>query len=144
MAKQAPFSSYFSIGKTIRSYPKLPYEEIKNDVLGRSYSLSLVFVGPDRARTLNIKSRKKTYVPNVLSFPLDKTHGEIFITSKIAEKEAPARGTTTDGYIGFLFIHAVLHLKGLRHGDTMDRLEKKYYTKYNFSFIHGRSHDHRN
>jgi len=132
MAKtESPASPLFSISKTIRSYPRLPYEDIKDDVLGASYSLSLVFVGPDRARSLNIKNRKKTYTPNVLSFPLDKTHGEIFITPEIAKKEARARGMTQSGYIGFLFIHAVLHLKGLDHSDTMDRLEKKYCRKYN-------------
>lgn len=131
MAASAHFSPYFSLGHTTRSYPRLPYEQIKNDLLGRPYSLSLVFVGPGRARALNRKNRKKTYVPNVLSFPLDDSHGEIFITPQIAKKEAKRRGMTTQGYVGYLFIHALLHLKGGRHGDTMDTLERQYCTKYN-------------
>lgn len=141
-------SAHFSIAHTTRGYPRLPshtqLEKMKNDVLGTSYVLSLVFVGARRAQTLNRTHRKKTYTPNVLSFPLDSTHGEIFLTPDIAQKEAARRGMTTRRYIGFLFIHALLHLKGIRHGDTMDMLEKKYCAKYDFSLIHGRTHRHRN
>jgi rRNA maturation RNase YbeY len=133
MAKRANPSGHFSIAHTIRDCPCLPYQQMKNDILGTSYCLSLVFVGSNRAQTLNRLNRKKDYVPNVLSFPLDKNHGEIFITPKVAEKKARQRGMTTIGYIGFLFIHALLHLKGMSHGDTMDRLERKYCTKYNLA-----------
>lgn len=133
MATSANFSAYFSLGHTTRNYPRLPYEQMKNDVLGRSYSLSLVFVGPARARAINRANRKKTYTPNVLSFPLDKKHGEIFITPAVAQKEAKKRGMTRDRYVGFLFTHALLHLKGMRHGDTMDMLEKKYCRRYNLA-----------
>ena len=144
MAKPVNFSAHFSLGHTTRSYPRLAYERMKNNVLGASYALSLVFIGTTRAQTLNRTNRKKTYIPNVLSFSLDETHGEIFITPKIAKKEARQRNMTTNEYTGYLFIHALLHLKGLRHGDTMDMLEKKYCIKYKFSFIHDRPHHHRN
>lgn len=144
MVRPVQSSPCFSLSHTTRDYSHLSYEQMKNDILGASYSLSLVFIGPARARRLNRTNRKKTYVPNVLSFPLDNTHGEIFITPQIAQKEAAQRSMTVHGYIGYLFIHALLHLKGIRHGDTMDTLEKMYCTKYNFSFIHGRSYDHRN
>lgn len=144
MAKSVNFSAHFSLEHTTRSYPRIPYEQMKNGILGASYALSLVFIGTHRAQALNYTSRKKTYVPNVLSFPLDKTHGEIFITPTVARKEARRQGMTTKGYTGLLFIHALLHLKGMRHGDTMDRLERKYCAQYNFSFIHGRAHHHRN
>lgn len=123
----------FSIVSTVRVYPHLPYEQMKNDILGASYCLSLVFIGARRAQTLNRSTRKKRYVANVLSFALGKTHGEIFITPQIAEQEAHQRGMTACGYIGLLFIHALLHLKGRRHGDTMDMLEKKYCRLYHFA-----------
>lgn len=123
----------FSITSTVRTYPTLPYEQIKNDILGTSYTLSLAFVGGVRAQALNEAHRGKTYVPNVLSFPLDAGFGEVYITPTIAKKEAPKFDMTHTGYIGFLFIHACLHLKGLDHGDTMDKAEKKYCTKYNLS-----------
>jgi len=106
---------------------------MKDDVLGTSYSLSLVFIGADRAKTLNLKHRKKTYVPNVLSFPLDAVHGEIFITPIVAKKEARARGMSMRGYVGFLFIHGLLHLNGMAHGATMEEAEKIYCSRYNLA-----------
>lgn len=119
------------ITATAKNFPKLPYALIKNDILGERYTVSLAFVGSTIAQRLNITYRKKTYVPNVLSFPLDAHNGEIFITPVVARKEAKKFYMTKDGYIGFLFIHALLHLKGLDHGDTMDKAEKKYCLRYN-------------
>ena len=123
--------STLSITATARSYPKLPYQKMKDDILGASYDLSLAFVGSARARALNIEHRKKTYAPNVLSFPLDEKAGEIFITPSVAAVQAPRYKMSKNGYIGFLFIHALLHLKGLDHGDTMDKAERRYCLKYN-------------
>lgn len=120
----------FSITKKARSYPTHPYAKIKDDILGKDYTVSLTFVGATTALRLNKQYRNKTYVPNVLSFPLDEHTGEIFITPTVAKKEASKFNMSTNGYIGFLFIHALLHLKGLDHGDTMDKAEKKYCVKY--------------
>jgi len=122
---------HFGITSTVRAYPTLPYELIKNDILGKKYTLSLAFIGGTRAQALNATHRGKDYTPNVLSFPLDTGIGEVFITPTIAEKEASKFSMTPKGYVGFLFIHACLHLKGLDHGDTMDKAEKKYCSKYN-------------
>ena len=115
---------------TARSYPHHPYQKIKDDILGKSYAVSLAFVGAVRAQSLNKQYRNKTYTPNVLSFPLDEKTGEVFITPEVAKREAHKFGMSVDGYIGFLFIHALLHLKGLDHGDTMDKAERKYCLKY--------------
>ena len=120
-----------TISKTVRSYPKLPYEGIARDILGRHYKLSLVFVGGTRAQTLNKRYRKKTYVPNVLSFNLGSNAGEIYITPEVAKREAKKTNLNTRTYIGFLFIHGILHLKGHTHGATMERAEKKYLARYN-------------
>lgn len=121
-----------SITKTARTYPRLPYQELKNDILGDTYALSLVFIGSDRARTLNQETRGKEYVPNVLSFPLTNTAGEIYITPTQAKLEAPKFGLTTDGYIAYLYIHGLLHLKGHDHGDEMDTHEATYMKRYGF------------
>ena len=123
----------FSLAHTTKTYPRLPFERMKDDVLGTSYSLSLVFVGADRARALNLAHRKKTYVPNVLSFPLDAKTGEIYITPVVAAREAKARGMTVRGYVGFLFIHGLLHLKGMAHSDTMEKAEHAYCSRYNLT-----------
>ncbi len=126
------FMKKFHITNKARKYPSLPYEQIKNDILGHRYSLSLVFIGGDRAKKLNKHYRDMNYIPDVLSFPIDTNIGEIFITPVGATKEASKFNMTQVEYIGFLFIHACLHLKGLNHGNVMDKLEKKYCTKYNF------------
>lgn len=118
------------ISHTTRSYPKINYQEIKDVVLGKSYDLSLVFHGVINAKKLNQKTRKKDYVPNVLSFPLDKHHGEIYITPTIAKKESPDFNLTYRGYVGYLFIHGLLHLKGYDHGTKMESEEKRLMKKF--------------
>ena len=118
------------ISATSRSYPRLPFEKMKDEILGNSYELSLIFVGEARARALNKQTRKKDYLPNVLSFPLTKKYGEIVITPVRAKHEAKRFGFSTRGYIGFLFIHGLLHLAGHDHGEKMEKLEKKYCTQF--------------
>ena len=120
----------FSLSATAKSYPTWPYETIKNAVLGKNYLLSLSFVGSTRAKTFNQTYRKKDYVPNVLSFPLDETTGEIIICPQVARSEAKKFGLSVDGYIAYLFIHGCVHLKGHDHGDTMDGLEQKYMKQF--------------
>jgi len=123
-----------SVSSTVKNYPKQhPYGEMKRSILGTKYELSLVFVGNKRAAALNQTYRKKTYSPNVLSFPLSDTAGEIFITPAVAKSEAAKFNLSTDGYIAFLFIHGLLHLKGLDHSDEMDKLEQKYLTKFSIT-----------
>jgi len=98
---------------------------IKRDVLGKQYDLSLVFVGKKRSQTLNREYRKKNKPTNVLSFPLEDGLGEIFITIPVAQSEARKEGVSKNDRILYLFIHAVLHLKGYLHGATMDSEEKR-------------------
>lgn len=119
-----------SIASTVATYPKWPYETIKNTILGKQYVLSLSFVGETRAQGFNIQYRKKDYVPNVLSFPLDEHTGEIIICPAVAKKQANDFSLSVDGYIAYLFIHGCVHLKGHDHGDTMDRLEQKYVRQF--------------
>lgn len=119
-----------TISHSARAFPKLPYEAMKDAVLGKSYTLSLIFVGEARAQALNKAHRNATYVPNVLSFPLADTVGEIYITPLVARREAKKYNLTPPGYIGYLFIHGLLHLKGYPHGDTMDKAEKKFMAQF--------------
>lgn len=119
-----------SISSTIKTYPRLPYQKIAAAILGPTYDLSLVFIGRDRAKTLNQTSRGKSYVPNVLSFPLTDTAGEIYIAPTTAETESKAFDLTPRGYVGFLFIHGCLHLKGLDHGPQMEKLETQYLQQF--------------
>jgi rRNA maturation RNase YbeY len=116
-----------------RTAYRLPFENLKDDVLGKHYDLTVAFVGARRAEKLNATYRKATYVPNVLSFPLTSSTGEIYITPVIVEKEARHFKLSPRGYAGYLFIHGLLHLKGYDHGTTMERLEKRYMDKYKLS-----------
>lgn len=113
-----------------RSIPALPYEAMKHEILGARYNLTLAFIGETRARALNKAHRGALYAPNVLSFPLDQETGEIYITPQVAKKQASKYNMSTKGYIGYLFIHGLLHLKGYDHGDTMDKAEQKYVRKF--------------
>jgi rRNA maturation RNase YbeY len=66
----------------------------------------------------------------VLSFPLTDDTGEIFICPQVAVKEAAKYDLSVAGYVAYLFIHGVLHLKGLDHSDEMEKQEKRYLRKY--------------
>lgn len=123
----------FSVSSTIARYPEYPYEAIKDAVLGKKYELSLAFVGTARAQKLNVAYRQKTYVPNVLSFPLDDAHGEIYICPEIAYPEAKDFNLSKEGYIAFLFIHGLLHLKGHDHGATMESLERRFMKRFSIA-----------
>ena len=123
----------FDIHKTTRdSQPRVPFERIARDILGGTYSLSLVLCGDTLSQRLNRQYRKKSYKPNVLSFPLSSTEGEIFLNIRKAEREAREYDVPAAQRVAFLFIHACLHLKGLAHGDTMDRLEQKHLARAGF------------
>jgi probable rRNA maturation factor len=115
---------------TARSFPLLQYEDMKNAVLGKQYNLTLIFVGEKRAQALNKAHRNASYIPNVLSFPLDEHNGEIYIAPSVAKRECGKFDLSPEGYIGFLFIHGLLHLKGLDHSDEMDTAEKRFMRRF--------------
>jgi probable rRNA maturation factor len=123
--------STFVISSTVKEYPSHPYEVAKKKILGSQYQLSLAFVGEARAKQLNQSYRKKDYAPNVLSFPLSAEQGEIIICPFTANREAHKFSLSKEGYIMYLFIHGLLHLKGYDHSDTMDKLEMKYLKFFN-------------
>jgi rRNA maturation RNase YbeY len=114
--------------KVRRRSPVIPYERIKDEVLGTSYELSLVFCGRVLSQQLNRIYRDKNQSTNVLSFPLEKDSGEIFIDLEIAREEATRLSMTFVDFVLYLFIHGLLHLNGMSHGATMDKKEKKLFT----------------
>ena len=125
-------NKHFGITTTTRDrVPSLPFLSIKNAILGNNYDLSLVIAGDTRTRTLNTKYRGKTYIPNVLSFPIDNTHGEIFLNLKQAQREHRAREESYEYFVALLVIHGMLHLKGMAHGSTMESKEQQLLSKFN-------------
>ena len=117
----------FSLTNTTKGkLPSLPFVLYKNKILGKEYSLSLVFVGEKAIHALNKKYRKIDSSTDILSFPFDKNSGEIFICHKIAEKKAKDFERKYDNFIAFLFIHGCAHLLGYDHGNKMEKIEEKY------------------
>lgn len=105
-------------------------EKIASDILSTSYDVSIVIVGDKKALSLNKTYRDKDYIPNVLSFPIDETMGEIFLNQKKSKLEASKFNMTTNHYLYYLLIHSFLHLTNLDHGDEMTSHEIKYMQKY--------------
>jgi len=123
----------FSIKKTTKGkLPSLPFVSMKEHILGEKYELSLVFVGDTLSRKLNKTYRGKDKPANVLSFPLEKNAGEIFINLREARKDAPRFKKSYNSFVGVLFMHGCLHLKGLDHGKKMDAEEKRLSKKFGF------------
>ena len=112
-------------------FPSFAYAEMRDAVLGARHALSLTFVGEATARKANKATRGKTYVPNVLSFPLSKNSGEILICPAVAKKQAKEYGLTPEQFVGILFIHGLFHLKGRSHGSRMESEERRIAKKFN-------------
>ena len=110
--------------------PRLPFEAMLQEILGSKYELSLVVCGDSLAQKMNKKYRQKSYKPNVLSFPLSKTEGEIFLNVQCAKREAEKYDTTLPKRLALLFVHGCFHLKGLKHGDKMEAEEQKVLKKF--------------
>lgn len=114
------------IKNTTRSRtPHVPFEDMVHAALGKSYELSLVFIGDKRSRDLNFKHRGKNKPTNILSFPLSETDGELFINLKLARSQAANFKRSETNFIAYLFIHGLYHLKGYGHGSRMESKEAK-------------------
>jgi rRNA maturation RNase YbeY len=114
---------------TRRSAPGFPYAKIAETILP-GWDISLVFAGEIRAQKINLQLRKKDYVPNVLSYESGKKSGEIIICLKVAKKQAQSYGLSYEHFVVYLFIHGLLHLKGLPHGTTMERYERQHLLRF--------------
>ncbi len=103
--------------------PQAVFKKAATLVLGEKYELSLVVCGDALSRSLNKKHRGKDKVANILSFPLSRQSGEIFLNPVAAAREAANFGRSTREHTIALFIHGLLHLKNLDHGNLMDKKE---------------------
>src|SRR5680860_1254468 len=125
----------FSItNKTKKRMPVLPFLAIKNDILGKRYSLSLAFIDKKTSRKINKTYRNKDKATNVLSFEISKKSGEIVMCPELiqAESKNPEKNFNKNyrEFLGFLVIHGMLHLKGMQHSSIMNIAEEKYDKKY--------------
>jgi probable rRNA maturation factor len=112
--------------------PRIAFLRIARYILGDTYELSLVICGDSLAQRMNKEYRKKTYKPNVLSFPISKNEGEIFLNIPKAAREARQYRTTLEKRAALLFVHGCYHLKGLDHSDKMEALEQKTLRRFGY------------
>lgn len=112
--------------------PRLPFVLLKEKILGPEYALSIAVVGSKKSKELNYRYRGKNNPTNILSFPLSKKSGELLLELGVIETEYKKFNMTKKNFIGFLLIHGMLHLKGMDHGSTMERQEKKYQNEFGF------------
>lgn len=126
----AEFNNFTILRQTKGRIPNLPFVNIKEDILGKKYELSLLFPTDKLSKELHLRWKKKPDPVNVLSFPLDTDEGEIILTLNKARIEAKKYDHSYPNHIIFLFIHACLHLKGMTHGAKMEKEERKYYKKH--------------
>lgn len=118
-----------------RTASRAVFSTIADEVLP-NWDISLVFVGPAKARALNKQLRNKDYTPNVLSYEVGKKNGEILICLAEAAKQAPAHDMSERDFALYLFIHGLLHIKGWAHGARMEACERKLVAKYGASNSH--------
>ncbi len=105
-------------------------QELKNDILGKRYSLSVALVSEKESKSINRRFRGKNEPANVLSFALSDHSGEIILCPERIKKETRKFGRNYPSLFRFMVIHGMLHLKGMRHGSKMETAERKYDQKY--------------
>jgi probable rRNA maturation factor len=106
------------------------FDQIKKAVLGSKYDLSLVFISPKKIQNLNKIYRNINKPTDILSFPLSKTSGEMFICLSETKKMAKEFDRSYENFLAFLFIHGCVHLKGFDHGPKMEKVEEKFRKKF--------------
>ena len=115
---------------TKENTPDIDVLAIKNDILGKDYKLSIVFVDSKKSKELNTTYRKKEKPANVLSFNVSENIGEIFINLTTVKVESKEFSMKPNEYITFLLIHGMLHLKGYEHSSTMESEEDFFLNKF--------------
>ncbi len=154
-------SKNFSLLNATRgATPRIPFARIAATVLGPSYELSVALLPPSEMRKLTVykkprRLRSKVGVPkptlrsalrtenvgakasgntasNVLAFPLGFRHGEVILCPAQARAQAAEYGYAPRDFLAYLFIHGLLHLKGRRHGATMESEEQRFLKRFGF------------
>ena len=112
------------------SLPNAPFLRMKEYILGKAYELTISFISEEESRARNHSYRKKNYPTNILSFPLSKHEGEIYICLSVARKDAKKFSMSAQKFLHLLLVHGMLHLKGHKHGSTMETLEDTYLRRF--------------
>lgn len=95
--------------------PDLPFLKIKNEILGKNFSLNIIYTSKEKNKELNKKYRSKDYIPNILTFPLSDNEGEIYISRGVAYTQYKDFDMPYKKYLTLLIVHGCLHLRGHNH-----------------------------
>jgi rRNA maturation RNase YbeY len=110
--------------------PRLAFSVMADAILAKKYELSLVFVSAAKMKKLNLIHRDIDKTTDILSFPLSKNEGEMYICLTETKKEAKNFDRAYENFLGFLFIHGCVHLKGFDHSSTMERIEAQFRKRF--------------
>ena len=85
--------------------------------------ITLRVVGAAEGRRLNRIYRKRDYATNVLAFE----SGDVVLCHPVVAREARLQQKALEAHYAHLVIHAMLHLRGFRHGRAHDakRMERR-------------------
>lgn len=122
----ASSENFLITNKTKGKLLSLSFVQFKEKILGNKYELDVTFVGKKKIHSLNKEYRKVDSPTDILSFPIEKNVGEIFICEEMAKKKAKEFKRPYNNFLPFLFIHGLVHLKGYDHGEKMEKEEIKY------------------
>ncbi len=129
------WNNFTVLRETKGGLPNLPFISFKEQILGRKYDLSLVFVGTKKATELYTQFKNKNHPLDILSFPLDPETGEIIMCLSQLRAHAKQYNRSFTDHIMFMFIHGCLHLSGHTHYNDVDHAlmeieENKYFSIY--------------
>ena len=89
--------------------------------------VSVLFTSDAEAAQINERWRKRTYAPNVLSFPAHRARvippgtpaslGDIVLAAGVVQREAREQEKTMEAHTVHLIVHGLLHLLGRDHED---------------------------
>lgn len=119
------------INSTKAKLPRLAFAQMKEAVLGTDYELSLMIVNEGKMCELNKEFRNINSPTDILSFPFSDTEGEMYINLEETKKEAAKFNREYENFLGYLFIHGLVHLKGFDHSEKMEEEEIKFRKLFN-------------
>lgn len=120
------------INLTKGALPRVPFVDLKEEILGTDYELSISFVELAQMKKISNEYKGDPTHLNVLSFPLEKKSGEIIMNLDSIKKEAKNFGHSFEKHLVFLVIHGMLHLAGHKHGSKMESEEKRLLALHGF------------
>lgn len=100
--------------------------------------LNVIGVGNRASQKLNRAYRNTDKPASVLTFPPDNKPAEIYLNMHHAQKTAREEGISVTERVIFLYLHALLHLLGHKHGPRMESLEDEYATTYMYEAKEGK------